>query len=380
MKTNFKIVISLLWITFTLGGCTNTVQEEKVAPIPVANPHRVAAGNLRIGYLWLDLGQIKTIQDEIKSSAHNTYYQNLTHLNLAFANPSAVSNNSVTVAITDDYGSVALNETQLKALITLIKAKNKNLRIGLSVAGAGASIQMFNTYATLLNNATRRTQFVNALVKFAKNTGCHYIDMDIEWKGLLHTGYNTFVQQCHDTAKANGLNFTLTLEYKYPQGLDYYGNKKLIKLEDLVHKATLQKCDLLNIMSYDYNSKDDKSINNGIYPPHHSPLNIAERDIDYFVRQGVNRDRITLGLPFYGRKAHSGDVLGALNQLTDMTGDIQKINGITSYFNGINTVKDKLKLVKKQNLAGVMFWSIRSDHMNPYSKSMLKVVVDNQNL
>lgn len=362
-----------------LYGCASSERIE-IVPSPPTQNARVAANGLRVGYLWLDRGQMTTILQELRSSSHDTYYKNLTHLNLAFANPTTVSNTAVTVAITDDYGTVAANESTLKEITKLLIAKNPALRIGLSVAGAGASTAMFNTFATLLNNDTRRRLFAKALVSFAKNTGCHYIDMDIEWKGLTHTGYNTFAQLCYDTAKAAGVNFTLTLEYKYPSGLEYYGNGKLTKLSELVTKQTLQKCDLLKIMSYDYNSKSDLTIKNGVYEPNHAPIAIAERDIQYFIGQGVSADKIVLGLPFYGRKAFAGDVLGGLNQLSNMTADVQTINGTTSYFNGTTTIKVKLKLAQKYKIAGVMFWSVRSDHMATYSKSMLKVIVDNQNL
>jgi len=203
-----------------------------------------ANGGLRIGYLWINAAETNLIKTEITGKDHNEYYQNLTHLNLAFVNP--LSDDGKLVGISDDNKTNHILDSDLKDLVTKLKAKNSALRVGLSVGGGaatGKNLAVSKRYGIILNDKTKRTTFINTLVTYAQNAGFQYLD--IEYNSLSILGYNSFVQECYDASKKKGLNLTLTLEYKYPAGTTYsLVANKVYKFDDMITQTTLDKCDL----------------------------------------------------------------------------------------------------------------------------------------
>src|SRR5205085_587244 len=100
-------------------------------------------------------------------------------------------------------------------------------------------------------------------------------------------------------------------------------------------------------------------------PGQHSSMEMALGQIAYWQGRGLPREKMTLGLPFYGYgfgkdfkkdeypyatilKLHPGA------EMTDQCGD-------TIWYNGIATIRAKTRHALDQKLAGVMIWSLDSD-------------------
>lgn len=388
MKRNYLArilvgIISLFCVTLfscvqPLAGLENIYTDSSIKKT------RMVANTIRIGYLWFNLDIANAVLIETmalagpNSNNYDAYYKSLTHLNLSFVNP--ISNKGKNIGISENGGSALISELSIQNLVKALKKKYPSLRIGLAVGGSysGNPAQNLNSiYKSVLDNGVKQNLFTTEVLRYAKNTGCDYIDIDLEWKALSIIGYNKFVQNCYDLGKKQGINTTLTLEYLYPAGIDY-GNNKQQTLDKVVSNVTLQKCDLLNIMSYNYNDNDSGNKNYKINDPNHAPLKIAERDINFFIAQGVDAGKIILGLPFFGKGQYATGTEQPVSNMNDPTLDIQKIGGNPYYFNGTETIKSKLKLARMKGIGGVMFWSIRHDKFGDYKNSMLKVIVDNQ--
>ena len=336
----------------------------------------------RIGYLWFNpqyisdvVGEIETING-YSSSPIKEYYKNLTHVNLSFVNP--IDEKGTSIAISEDGNAIIytkgktklnLDQVKVKSLVLALKTAKSGLRVGLAVGGGAASGLLNNRYKSIFSNSTYRLNFVNSLVNYAKNTGCDYLDIDIEYIGLALTGYNEFVQKCYSIGKQNGINLTLTLEYKY-------ADNGIVTKVNNVTQTTYNSCDLLNIMSYDY---DDNSSSAKIKDPNHSPVAIAKRDIDYFSTK-VPSNKIILGIPLYGKKAYSKDPNDGYSSVNLL--DIDAVTGLHKksnlYYNSKEMINQKLKYASDKGISGIMLWSVRSDKISDYNNSVLKYIVDNQ--
>lgn len=384
----FKCIVaslSVLITSFVISCNQYNVEEETVIKdnLTLNKATRVGGtSGTRVGYLWFNPLYIGAVVDEIEtingfsSSPIKEYYKNLTHVNLSFLNPTddkgtsiAISEDGNTIIYTKGKSKFNLDQSKLKSLVTQLKTAKSNLRVGLAVGGGAASGSLSNRYKSIFGNSTYRLNFISSLVNYAKNTGCDYLDIDIEYTGLALTGYNEFVQKCYTVGKQNGINLTLTLEYKY-------ADNGIVTKVNNVSQATYNSCDLLNIMSYDY---DDNSSTTKIKDPNHSPVAIAKRDVDYFATK-VPSDKIVLGIPLYGKKAFSknpndGYYSIHLSDVDAVTGLHKKTN---LYFNSKEMISQKLKYASDKGISGIMFWSIRSDKMSDYNNLVLKYVVDNQ--
>jgi chitinase len=109
----------------------------------------------------------------------------------------------------------------------------------------------------------------------------------------------------------------------------------------------------------------------------HSTFEYAQESIESFEKKGVSRDRLVLGVPFYGRKinpprdeATYADILAKAGG--KLAADVDESDGF--YFNGPATIRRKTEFAKQQKLAGVMIWEIAQDA--PGDASLLKTIGD----
>ncbi len=309
----------------------------------------------------------------------------LTHINYAFAVP-------------DSTGKLAPMTTKdavnMAALVSL-KAKNKDLKVLLSVGGWGGC-KYFSDAA--LTDASRRA-FANsaadALIK-------HKLDgIDIDWEYPAQVGAGNIYRP------ADNANFTLFLK-AIRDRLDEQGklDNRTGKNHYLLTAATggdtafishtnlgkAQKyLDYVNIMTYDLYHGND------IVTGHHSPLyqskmgnqsrNSSASAVDGHIRAGVPASKIVLGLPFYGRGwADVTDKDRGLYQPATgkhsfishdkLAADYIGKNGFVRYWDAeakapylwnadthtFITYEDeeslapKIAYVKAKKLAGIMFW------------------------
>ncbi len=107
--------------------------------------------------------------------------------------------------------------------------------------------------------------------------------------------------------------------------------------------------DRIHIMSYDRAAK-------------HATYEQAAQDLQLFLDAGIPAEKLALGIPFYGRNmqppydAHSYE---EIIRNYDPAPNMDEVDGI--YFNGLNTVQDKVCFAMEEKTGGVMVWELAQD-------------------
>lgn len=277
-----------------------------------------------------------------------------------------------------------LDISELKHLKEMMDfRREQKIRIVLSIGG-GAS----GGFSKACLTAAGRTKLVNSIMDVIKQYKFDGIDMDWEypgWSGLGEGEYNA----------ADPHNFSLLLK-ELREAMDAYKDGLLLTAAVISSSASkfyepkeLDKyLDYIHIMTYDGN-------NTGLATHHTKPYGSgysAESAINIFTQAGVRKEKIVIGAAFYGKISELAtattdfnNVLGKptldtktirytvifkdyLNNseyrecFDSTTGASYLTNG--KYFityDNPDSIQRKVDLVKKYNLAGMMFWDYGSD-------------------
>lgn len=326
----------------------------------------------------------------------------LTHINYAFAVPAA--DGKLAPLTTLDSANLAK--------LTSLRSTNKDLKILLSIGGWGGCKYFSDAALT----TTSRRKFADDAVALLKKHKLDGLDIDWEYPAQVGAG-NIYRPEDKQT-------FTLFLKALRDR-LDEQGNQDKREKTDhylltaatggdtaFVSHTELGKAqaylDYVNIMTYDLYHGNDKVTG------HHSPLDQSKKGdqsrnssvsaVEGHIKAGVPARKIVLGLPFYGRgwtKVNALDnglfqpatgehLFISFDELSDKY--IGK-NGYTRYWDDdakapylwnptsrtfISYADEasfipKLAYVKKEKLAGVMFWEYIYDLRQ---KKLLDVLVD----
>ena len=107
--------------------------------------------------------------------------------------------------------------------------------------------------------------------------------------------------------------------------------------------------DRIHIMSYDRQ-------------PLHSTNEQAFQDLQEFIDAGIPREKLILGLPFYGRAItppYSEVTYAEIVAQYHPSPGVDQVNGI--FFNGKDTIQRKTCLAMSENIGGVMIWELAQD-------------------
>ncbi|KAF5292852.1 hypothetical protein FQR65_LT11104 [Abscondita terminalis] len=304
------------------------------------------------------------------------------------------------------------------AKFTGLKTYNKNLKTMLAIGGWNEGSSRFSP---LVANAERRKEFVKNSIKFLRQNHFDGLDLDWEYPSFRDGGkprdrdnYATLVEELREEYERESEKTgrpRLLLTMAVPAGIEYinkgYDVPRLMKY-----------LDWMNILSYDYHSAFEPSVN------HHSPLYGLEEASEYnydaelninhtiahYLEAGAEPDKLVLGIPTYGRSytlfnpeaAQIGDPADGPGEM----GDATRENGYLAYYeiceklkeggwtvenpnknamgpyaykenqwvgyDDLDIVRKKSEFVVERNLGGIMFWSIDNDdfrgscHDKPY--------------
>lgn len=316
-----KMAVIICSLLFFLTGCT-----EKSTPVtPTLSPTGIP------GELPMQ-NQADTItppQDTFRIIAYVTDgypvmkllpYSQLTHINYAFVIPNA-DGSLIPIA----------NGWKLKELVQY--AHENDVKVLVSVGGWGWDAE----FEALAADATSRTRFVDALDEFAQEYALDGIDIDWEYPGP-------------DTASAQ--NFvTLMTELKdrfQPQ--DILLTTAVVALgrtgEDILPEI-FELVDFMNIMAYDGDGQN------------HSSYEYAVQALDFWSERGLPKEKMVLGVPFYGRPEAAYRKLVENNPGAAYT-DSTDYLGAKVYYNGITTMRAKTHLALQRG-SGIMIWELSHD-------------------
>lgn len=268
---------------------------------------------------------------DLKSFAPQINYAKLTHINIAFENP------------TDAKGTVSFN-TENQQLITQAHAHGVKILVSIGGGSASENKSMRTRYFDLISTA-KRAGFIAQLAAYLNVHGFDGLDVDLEGPAI-NRDYGAFIAELAAALKSQKKLLTAALSKGYG------GND--------VPEAALAHFDFVNVMAYDATGPwQPKS------PGQHSSLEFAQSNVDYWLQRGLPKARLVLGVPFYGwgfgkafrqEEYRYADLLKKHPEAAseDQIGD-------TIWYNGVPTMQAKAKLVREQALGGIMIWSLNSD-------------------
>jgi len=349
------------------------------------NPQSILAG-------YIGAWNIKADTDPASIPANK-----LTHLFYAFVD-------------VDPQGNVSLKpgEDGDISFLKSLKAENPNLKILVSIGGAGE-----HDFSSAASTPESRTHFAQSAIQFMKDNGFDGIDIDWEFPEKDENNNYTQLlgelrQQLDDASTADGKNYQLTTALP-ASGYYLYGDDPAHHLEPIL-KETSDHVDFINVMTYDYR---------GSWPGdtttyHQAALysNAEKGNVDWGIQQylsaGVEAKDIVLGVPLYGRTwtgvnggenndglLQSGTVgdtfkykdlhqkLGT-NGYIEYWDDSAKVpyiyseqEGIFSTYENNQSVLEKVNYVEQHGLGGMFFWELSGDLPINNPDSLVNVAASN---
>jgi chitinase len=212
----------------------------------------------------------------------------------------------------------------------------------ISIGGGGGP-----DYSKVLNSEAV-DGFCKKIIDFIDKYNLDGLDVDIEGNMIVEDQYKRFISKISPMMKKEKKLLTCAL--------GWYRRER-------IKKETLDKFDFVNIMAY-----DETGAWNPNRPGQHSSVAWAKRNLDYWHKKGVPKEKLVLGVPFYGKdftkdkkvigmkyweilekhpEAHSKDEIGNL------------------YYNGKATIKKKCGIAKEYG--GIMVWEITQDSNDKHS-------------
>ena len=178
----------------------------------------------------------------------------------------------------------------------LLKQRHRNFKVLLSIGGW----TYFSKFAIPASSAEIRQRFASTAVRLAQDYGFDGIDVDWEYLADAQEANNLkllLAELKQEFSKyANGDNILLSVAC--PAGPDHY--KKL----DVA--GMIPYVDIWNLMAYDYAGSFSKVAahqSNLFYSssePNSTPFN-TNQAVQFYLAVGVPPERLTLGMPLYGR-------------------------------------------------------------------------------
>lgn len=297
---------------------------------------------VRVGYLPAFRGL-----EAVTARSDMTHY---THINIAFANPAGDGRmvDGAAMACMGGGANGAVSLAEFDAAVAKVRAAGAKVLVSL---GGGTIPACSGNWADLLKPVTR-SAVVRNLVALVDAHGLDGLDVDIE--GALLTeidkagNYTPFIAELGAAMRARGKLLTCATA-------SYEGG--------MIPQASVPWFDLVNVMSYDAIGPSW-----GTAGAEHSSFDQARHDLALWRKRGVARERLVLGVPFYGygfgdyRPNYAyRDVLAehGAAAANDVIGE--RCAGC-SYIthNGPATLARKAALAQRE-AAGIMVWEITQD-------------------
>ena len=274
----------------------------------------------------------------------------MTHINYAFGN------------VTKTFDGLTITKPDYLRKVMTLKEQKPSLKIILSIGGWGAG-----NFSEMAADERCRQSFVDACKRAVDEYGLDGIDIDWEYPTSNEAGISSSPD---DTD-----NFTLLMR-DLRRAL---GKKKLLTIATIADakfidfRACMKYLDFVNIMAYDVANP----------PYHHTTLYrsalsgriTVDEAVQAHLRAGVPRQKLTLGMPLYGRGGGKDKVLGRFVK-TGQTGGLYQRHwdevGKVPYLAGADgklvlaydspvSLAYKCRYIKEQGLLGAMYWQCTDD-------------------
>ena len=258
-------------------------------------------------------------------------FEQLTHLNIAFANP-------------EMDGHLDVGGQNIDPIVSI--GKDNGLTVLISMGG-GLTAAWRDAWQFWMQ-APNRAEYIHNIMEFVRVHELDGVDMDLEGADV-NALYSPFVLELRDSLAAEGKLLTAALP----------GSNRDPDISD----AALNAFDWINIMVY--NLTGPWAPNS---PGPHSPYSFAVSSINNWFSQGVPAERLTLGVPFYGWDFSSSPVASFTYRAIVEENPENAFNDQAGlrYYNGIPTIQNKT-LLAMNLVSGIMIWEIGQDSYTEYS-------------
>jgi GH18 family chitinase len=257
-------------------------------------------------------------------------FRHLTHLNIAFVNP------------TTDAGDL---EVPAGIAPLVARAHEHRVRVLVSLGGGAASEDRVQRERYLaLIAPPRRAGFIRGILGYVRTHGYDGVDVDLEGPAIT-AEYAAFIDELATALRAEKKLLTAALS-------SGYGGEK-------IPKAALARFDFINLMAYDATGPwtPDK-------PGPHASVEMAKTEIAFWRARDLPADRLVLGVPFYGYSFNPDRTVNALafkDIVARHPGAAQHDAIGTLFYNGFPAIRAKAALVTSEGLGGLMIWSLDQD-------------------
>jgi len=302
-------IISILLIVFLVSCAPPATQISSTSAPPSPEPTVTPSPSPASQFIILAYATDAIIANIIP-------YDKLTHINYSFLTPKA-----------DGTFNPIVNGWKLKQIIGT--ARQYNVKVSISVGGWGWDAQ----FEELAANPETRTAFVQNLKAFVDEYQLDGVDIDWEYPdpGLSSQNFLALIQELR-AAIPDKLLTTAVVSYGDEHGIG-------------VPSESFEYFDFVNVMTYD--------------GPDHGSMEQFERGLAYWSERGLPREKIVLGVPFYGDpdmpyyKIVQEDPNAAQADSFDYY-------GTTYHYNGIPTIQTKTRIAMEK-AGGIMFWALDHD-------------------
>jgi len=366
-----------------------------VPAVPESVPAIVPAGDTGMkvvcyftNWAWYRPGLGKYVPEDIDPSL-------CTHINYGFV---VLDKVNLVIKVHDSWADV---DNEFFKRVGAMKKKGSKVLLALG----GWNDSEGDHYHRLVKDPAARRKFIEHALKFIQKYEYDGLDLDWEYPVCWQT-------TCRDDAKSDKqdfLSWVIELKQEFKQrGLLLTAalspNPKIIDLAyDL---PELNKyLDIFNVMTYDYYGAWDKKTGHHSplyhHPNHSHPEFSADTTMKHYVAGGVDKNKLVMGMPTYGRmftlNDQSKNFIGA-DGSAGKAGEFTRSGGFDSYYeicrfiqkdgykvvrdpdnligpyavkgnqwvgyDDVQSIRQKSEYVKKEGYGGGMIWALDLDDFN----------------
>jgi chitinase len=200
----------------------------------------------------------------------------------------------------DSWNDVGTNLYGCLKQLFLLKKKNRNLRVLLSIGGWTYS----SNFAAPAATPEGRAKFARSAVDLVKNLGLDGIDIDWEYPKSPTEGQHLVEllravrQELDQYASSLQTKHHFELTVASPAGEQNLKNMDLPGMDKYL--------DFWNLMAYDFPGSWDQKAGHqaNLFPSQHNPQSTPfsiSKAVEYYLAHGIAAHKIVVGMPLYGR-------------------------------------------------------------------------------
>ncbi|APR88556.1 Chitinase [Minicystis rosea] len=319
---------------YAYGGAQGPWEQLKISGLAGTSPPPPPPTGTRV------IGYVPNWYGSYSSWVSKIDFAKVTHLNLAFA-------------LGDNNGNLQLApDSEVDALVTAAHANG--VKVFPSLCGGGGDSHITPFYEPGVVDS-----FVDKIIAYTVARKFDGIDVDVEAPDRMGSKYDTFIAKLIAKAHPKGLQVTAAVAQWMQYGMS---------------DNTLRSFDFINVMSYD---------NTGTWtgPGAHSSYQQAVEALNFYTNKGVAKDKMVLGVPFYGYcwgncGGTSSKYILYKDILTKFpnawNADWIDSGGAQYSYNGTATMTQKTDLA--QQYGGIMIWELAGDVSTTNTSSLLRAI------